>query len=187
MAIAPDDAADKDYPPERQEELRAAVRAAATEDQAPMTAVAKETGVPYGTFSSWLGGTYAGRTDRIAGAAERWLDSRRARRRTRALAPAAPAFMMTPSAEAYFSLFEHAQHMPDLVVLSGGAGVGETCAADAYRARVPNVWKLTGEPCFGSVRLLLDELRSCWASTRRGRASGSAGRSRRGCAGRAGC
>ncbi|GIX12025.1 AAA family ATPase [Elioraea sp.] len=114
--------------------------------------------IPYGTLSAWMGGSYAGRGERIAEAVLRGIEARRAQRRTRALAPKAPGFVATPTAEAITGCLEHAQHMPDLAVVTGGPGVGKTTSAQAYRARTPNVWLLTGEPVHGSPRALLEDL-----------------------------
>jgi len=143
---------------EQQDAVRDAVRQVMAAEAMTMTAVAKAAGIPYGTFSAWLGGTYQGRGERVADEAGRWLEARKVEQRTRALAPTAPEFLMTPSAEAFFGVFAHAQHMIDLVIISGGAGVGKTSAAEAYRARTPNTWVLTAEPCFSTPRMLLDDL-----------------------------
>lgn len=144
---------------EMQETVRAQVRAVMAADGMTMTAVAKEAEIAYGTFSAWMGGSYAGRGERVAEASARWLEARKAASRTRALAPAVPDFQMTPAAESFFSLFEHAQYVPDFVILSGSAGVGKTSAACAYKGRTPNVWVMTAEPCLATTRALLDELR----------------------------
>ena len=144
--------------PDEQEAIRIAVRTAMEADSATMTHVAKQAGVAYGTFSSWMGGTYAGRTERVAEAAQRWLDGRAARAATRVALPPVPEFIVTRSAEAFFGLLSHAQHMPDLVVITGGAGVGKTTACEAFKARSPNVWIATMEPCLSTVRMLLDAL-----------------------------
>lgn len=144
---------------EAQEAVRAQVRTVMAAEGLTMTAIAKSADIPYGTFSAFMGGTYAGRSDRVAENVARWLTSRQAARRTRALAPSAPGFQMTPSAEAFFALFEHAQYVCDFVILSGGAGVGKTSAVCAYRAATPAVFVVTAEPCLATTRGLLDELR----------------------------
>jgi DNA transposition AAA+ family ATPase len=144
--------------PAEYDAIRAAVRAAASADGITMTAVAKQAGVPYGTFSSWLGGTYAGRNDLLAEKALTWLDSREARASTRISLPAVPSFVATASATAFLGVLNHAQHMPDLVVIAGGAGVGKTTACNAYKAQSPNVWIITAQPCYSTVRMLLEAL-----------------------------
>ena len=143
---------------EEQEAIRARIREAMKAEGLSMTDVARGAAIPYGTFSSWMGGTYQGRNERIGAQAKLWLEARVVQQETRALAPTAPGFQMTPSAKAFLDVFAHAQHMVDLAVITGGPGVGKTMAAQAYRARTPNVWLMTAEPCFATPRMLLDDV-----------------------------
>jgi DNA transposition AAA+ family ATPase len=142
---------------ETQEHIRAEIRRVA--GKRPMTVVAQETGIAYGTFSSWIGGTYAGNTSRIAAAGQRWIDAQATKSQTRAAMPKAPEFVETPTARAIISVLEFAQFTPDLVMIAGGAGVGKTTAVERHLATNPNVFVLTGEPCFSTPRMLLDCLK----------------------------
>ena len=54
---------------EEQEAIRVEVRRIAGDTA--QTVVAKQAGIAYGTWSSWMGGTYGGNTSRIAVAARR--------------------------------------------------------------------------------------------------------------------
>jgi len=162
-----DDSAGETPAPDQQEATRAAVRAAIEADGITMTAAAKQAGVAYGTFSSWMGGTYAGRTGRVAEMAQKWLDGRAARAATRVALPPVPGFVATRSAEAFFGMLSHAQHMPDMVVIAGGAGVGKTTACEAFRGRSPSVWIMTAEPCHSTVRMVLDALADALEVTER--------------------
>lgn len=142
----------------RQDALRAEVKRLQAVRRCAMADIAKEVGIPNGTFSQWVAGTYAGRNERIGEAVRKWLGSVEAAAQSRAVLPDAPGFLMTPGAEMFFAAFEHAQHAPDIAVVSGGAGVGKTSSIVAYRAKASNVWVLTGEPCITTPRMLLDEL-----------------------------
>jgi DNA transposition AAA+ family ATPase len=122
---------------EAQEHIRAEVKRVAA--GRPMTQVATEAGVPYGTFSSWMGGTYSGKTSRIANLAQRWIVAQSTQERTRAMMPAAPGYTETPTARAIISTLEFAQYTPDLVMVAGGAGVGKTTAIARHKATNPNV------------------------------------------------
>ena len=148
------------------EEVRTLVAGGTT-----MRALATEFGIPYGTFSSWMGGTYGGRTDRIAAETRRGLDARATKARTRALAPAAPGFVATPSAEIFAGLLAHAQHMGEFGVLVGGPGVGKTTTLEEYRRANPNAWLLTAEPVHSTPRALLDDLAETLALEARGLSS----------------
>ena len=140
----------------RHDALRAEVRRLADSEGRPMTELAREVGIPYGTFSGWAGGTYAGRIDRLDDQVARWLAGRDAALRKRAELPSGPAFVQTPASDLFLACLEHAQHAPDLVVITGAAGVGKTTAALHYRLRATNTWIITAEPCLRTPRALLD-------------------------------
>ena len=120
--------------------------------------LAKQTGIPKGTLSSWGGGTYTGRNDKIAEEVQKWLRSRQDRQRLQVAAPAAPRFVETPTALRFLSVLRHCQHMPDFGVIAGEAGSSKTSAACHYTRTTPNVFKIVAEPCFSTPRALLDAL-----------------------------
>ena len=157
--------------PEEEEAARAEVRAVMAADKLTMRQVGDAIGLAYGTFSSWMGGTYNGRTDRVAADARRGLEAIRAKARTRALAPRAPAFVATPTAELLSGLLMHAQHMGEFGVAVGGPGIGKTTTAREYRARNPNAWLLTAEPVHSTPRALLDDLAEALGVEARGLSS----------------
>lgn len=138
--------------------LRAQVRQIAAEKALTLTAIAKEASIPLATFSAWLNGSYQGNNDKIAAQAQRWLHVRAGQVRARAVLPTAPGFVLTPTAAVFLGALEHAQHAPDLVLLTGGAGVGKTSAFREYQGSNSSVWLLTAEPCFATPRMLLDDL-----------------------------
>jgi len=117
-----------------------------------------EMGVGYSTIYAWLNGTYEGRNDEVATKLERWLDARRLRQRQAMLAPKRPDFIMTPSAQAYWGVLQHAQHTPDMVSIINAPGTGKTSTAEEYQRRVSNVWRITGMPAYNTPRALLDDL-----------------------------
>jgi hypothetical protein len=119
--------------------LRQHIRTKMAERSLAMTDVARQTGIPYGTFSSWMGNTYRGRQNPIAEQARHWLAGLEAADRTRALAPKAPGFLQTPTAGAILATLEHAQFMPEFVVITGAPGARlcaaqHQCVADHGRA-----------------------------------------------------
>ena len=144
-----------DAPPNAEhDKLRAAVRT----DGRPMTVISQEIGLAYGTFSVWMGGKDAGDNERIAQAVAKWLATRGARAAAREVLPRAPSYIATPSAKAFTTTLEYAQYAPDLVIISGGAGVGKTTAADEYRRGHPNVWLFTARPSFSTMQPMLEQL-----------------------------
>lgn len=143
---------------EQIEEIREAVKAViVTEDQKPSD-IANASGVKLGTLGVWLSGKYAGRNDRVAAEMQRWLDTREARKRVEMVAPKAPAFVWTKTAEDVTALLRQAQHMPDMAICVGPPGVGKTTAAAQYARTNSNVWKITANPSVISPRAVLYEL-----------------------------
>lgn len=138
--------------------IRAEVRQIADAEGRTMSAISKEAGIPYGTFSAWMIGKYNGDNDRQAALVQRWLTARGAQARSRAVLPRAPGYVATPSAVMFAGVLEHAQHAPDLVMIAAPAGVGKTTAAQEHARAHPSVWVLTGERCCTTPRMLLESL-----------------------------
>lgn len=145
---------DKTWDAEAQDRLRDEVKEALGKE--PMTVAAQEGGIAYATLAAWMSGKYQGNNERVAEQAAKWLAARRAKQQVRATIRRAPDFVETTTARRIFSALEHAQHAVDLVVIAGGPGTGKTTTLERYKAQNPNVWVLTGEPCFSTPRMLLD-------------------------------
>lgn len=119
--------------------------------------LAQELNVKAVTFNSWLARRYAGRNDLQAVLVRSGLQQRADREAVRAVAPAAPAFTLTPSSREFLEIFAHAQHLPDFAVITGAAGIGKTSAACHYSRTTPAVWKIVCSPSVIGPRALLDE------------------------------
>ncbi len=143
---------------EQVEEIREAVKAVIVQENQKATEIATASGVKYGTLSLWLTGKYAGRNDRIAYEMRTWLDTRQVRKRVETVAPKAPTFVMTQTADEIIGLLQQAQHMPDMAICVGAPGVGKTSAACHYTRTSSNVWKITGDPTTSSPRAVLHKL-----------------------------
>lgn len=124
----------------------------------PLSQLAPETGVPYGTLHAWSTAKYQGNNERIARQISAYMTTRAARERARATMRAAPPFVMTKTASRIWEVLEFAQSMPDMVLISADAGVGKTWATEAFAAGGSNVWKMTAEPALATVSGLLDQL-----------------------------
>jgi len=138
--------------------IRAQVRQVMEAEGLSQAAVARDCGVAYGTFSSWLGGTYQGRNDKVAGEVQIWLASREERKRAAAAVPRTPGFIETRSAAGFLEALRFAQVMPEISVIAGGAGIGKTSAAQHYAGSNPNVWLATMDPSTAGVHGMLAEL-----------------------------
>ena len=62
---------------------------------------------------------------------------------------------------------QQAQFAPDMVMISGASGVGKSTTIERYKVIAPNVWCLTGEPCFSTPRMVLDCLAQALGITER--------------------
>ena len=152
MSSTTEDALERDAGPLDEAAVRTAFKDAVAADGLTVATAAKETGIPYGTFTSWLGGTYAGRTERIARAAQSWLTGRAARAKAKTVLPTEPPFVLTPTASRIWELLEFSQTMPTIGVVIGNGGVGKTLALRGYRDRYPQtVWMPTMQPCDARV------------------------------------
>lgn len=144
-----------DYTAEEQDALRDEVRILMEQDGLKQTEIAKESGIAYGTFTPWLGGTYPGDNNRIARIVANWLETRRERKRTRAILPESPSFVLTETAQNIFNILSFAQTAPDFGVVVGAPGIGKTKTILEYQRRSPNVFLVTGEPTLSSPHNLL--------------------------------
>lgn len=138
------------------DELRQRFREVTAAREMSISEAARRAGVAPSTLAAWAAGKYAGDNGRVAKDVEVWLRSLDDERIARLGAPSLPTFVDTPSAQAFTAVLSHAQYVPDLVVITGGAGVGKTTAARRYRAEKPNVWMMTGEPSMASSHAMLE-------------------------------
>jgi DNA transposition AAA+ family ATPase len=138
--------------------VRTAFEAAVMADGRPLSQIAPETSIHYTTLSAWRAQKYTGNNDRVTLQVQQWLDTRTARQRTRATLPVAPGFQMTPTASRIFDVLEHAQTLPDMALVTGGAGIGKTSTILAYQKTAANVHVVTAQPCVTTIKVLLDLL-----------------------------
>lgn len=139
---------------EEQQALREQVLDLLREEDLTRRQMANESGIAYGSLTPWLGSSYAGDGSNVATRVKIWMEARAKRQAVRPVL-AGPRFVPTPTAEAILNVLAHAQHMPDMVVITGAPGTGKTSAACQYTRSNPNVWKLVADPSLNTVRALL--------------------------------
>lgn len=143
---------------DEQDEIRSAVRSIMEAENLSQAAVARDSGIAYGTFTGWLAGTYQGNNDRVAGEVQIWLTSRQEKKRAATAVPRVPGFQITASAQAFVETLTFAQVIPEISVIAGGAGIGKTSAAEHYAATNSNVWLATMDPTTSGVHPMLAEI-----------------------------
>ena len=146
------------YPPtEEVEEVRVAISTAIGGGISVRT-ISEESGVPYGTLSAFVKGNYLGRNENVADRLRPWLSTQGAKARKKRGIAVAPGFIMTTTAASIMDALEFAQHIPDIIVITGSPGVGKTLACTAYAENNSNVWLVTADPSTRTARALLAEL-----------------------------
>jgi DNA transposition AAA+ family ATPase len=147
-----------DYSAEEMDMVRAEITRIVEDEKIGLPDVAKLMGMPYGTLHGWYRRTYQGNNVDKTRKVLVWLEGRREQEKTRQAIPELPGFLKTPSSEAFINVFRLAQALGDIGVISGGAGVGKSMAAEEYAARNSNVWLSVMEPALRSVQGALSEI-----------------------------
>lgn len=145
------------WTPEEQQALRVRMNDILREEDMTRTSLSRESGIPYGTVTSWLNDTYAADGSNIAEKLQRWVEGRGRRNAIRATLPS-NQFVLTPTAEAIHELLTYAKSAPDMVTVTGRPGTGKTSAVCEFTRRNPAVYKLVAEPSVNTVRTLLTAL-----------------------------
>jgi DNA transposition AAA+ family ATPase len=115
---------------------------------------AREIGVGSSVLSQVLSGTYRGDMKGVTTKLVAWLNAGEAAARVRAVVPAVPQWVETPTSMRIFDALSWAQMMGDIAVIYGGAGLGKTSTIRRYRASHNNVWVMTawpGQASWGSL------------------------------------
>lgn len=144
-------------PPLDHDSLREQCRRLQTEGMS-FKAQAAESGITYGTFTNFIGNTYAGDNDRVAASIDKWLKARDERAATAAIIPMGPSFVETATSNHLMGIFTYAQTAPDIVVAAGGAGIGKTITARQYQRTRPNVHVVTMRPTTAGTHNMLAEI-----------------------------
>lgn len=120
--------------------------------------VSKRSGVPAGTLWQWFDGSYRGVIRNVSDRLARWLDSVAEMTATAARVPVAPGFVMTPTAREMTDALIFAQAMPEIVVITTGAGVGKTHTLREFCRTRAHADLVTMRPTTSSVHGMLLEL-----------------------------
>lgn len=120
--------------------------------------VSRRSGVPAGTLWQWYDGSYRGRIANVSARILRWLDGVDELTQAAAAVPVAPGFIHTPTAGQVIDTLLYSQMMPEMVVITLGAGMGKTTACEQFCATRPHAYLVTMRPTTGTVHGMLLEL-----------------------------
>ncbi len=119
--------------------------------------VSRRSGVPGGTFSQWYDGNYKGRIANVSATVERWLASVEEVALAASSIPTPPGYVPTPTSSQLVETLLYAQMMPEMVVVTLGAGMGKTMTAQFYRDSRPHAYLVTMRPTTSTVHGMLLE------------------------------
>lgn len=120
--------------------------------------VARRAGMPDGTFNQWFSGQYKGRIDTQNSRMRMWLDSTEEMAALSAGIPTSPGYFETRISREIINTLLHAQEMPELSVITVGAGMGKTMTCRHYRDTRPHAFLVTMSPHTKTVHGMLVEI-----------------------------
>jgi DNA transposition AAA+ family ATPase len=143
--------------PAEYEDIRAQVKAIREAEKITWEQLARLTGEPAGTLSTWVGGTYTAPGHKIAAALKKWLQGREARQAIGPIA-AMPDYYETPTSRAIWDALTFAHRMPDISPIVGNPGIGKTSTLREYARKFPQVHIITVTPAQGRPQHVLPQL-----------------------------
>lgn len=121
--------------------------------------VSRRSGVPAATLWQWFDGSYnKGKVAPVSARVLIWLDSVDELSTAAAAVPVAPGYVSTPTAGQVIDTLLYAQMMPEMVIVTLGAGMGKTMACNQFCASRPHAYLVTMRPTTGTVHGMLLEL-----------------------------
>lgn len=154
-------AAEPDLPPaelKRWHGLRGRVAETAQRYGWSKAEVSRRSAIPGGTLSQWLDGTYRGTVANVSARVERWLETVEELTEAAARIPVPPGYVPTPTSAELAETLLYAQLMPEMVVVTLGAGMGKTMTAVDYCTSRPHAFLVTMRPTTSTVHGMLLEL-----------------------------
>ncbi|MCH4024011.1 MAG: AAA family ATPase [Acetobacter sp.] len=138
--------------------LRVRVQGLLEQETLSQRAAAQQADIGYSTFLAWMGDKYNGNIQSINDKIETWLNSHEKRKSVAVRQTRAPDYLETPTAQQFADVFSYAQATPDMGLITGGAGVGKTTAAQEWQKQNPNVWIMTADSSMRSPSAILRDL-----------------------------
>ena len=140
------------------EAVRDQVRSIMDSEGLSQADVARAAQIPYGTFTPFMGGTYAGNNATLAEKVLRWLGSREAEQKVTATILKEPDFVQTPTAMKVLSLLQWAKSAPGITLITLGPGMGKTMAAREFARKNPHSYRVVMRPSTSGVHSMMKEI-----------------------------
>lgn len=120
--------------------------------------VARRADMAEGTFNQWYSGVYSGRLDTTNAKMRAWLDQVDEMDALTRGIPASPGYVETRTSREITEALVYAQMMPEMVVITLGAGMGKTQTCRNYCAVRPHAYLCTMSPHTKTVHGMLVEI-----------------------------
>ncbi len=120
--------------------------------------VSRRIGINNAKLNQWYDGEYPGDFITATDDVEKWINSVDAMADLQGTIPNAPTYVATPTAKEIEATLLFAQTMPEMVVITTGAGVGKTVACERFRNQSPHVHLVTMRPNTKNVFGMLSEI-----------------------------
>jgi DNA transposition AAA+ family ATPase len=119
--------------------------------------VARRADIPMGTFSPWYDGKYNGNIAAVTARVKKWIDAAEERVRV-AREVREPGFVMTRTASEVIDTLIYAQALPEMCVITLGAGMGKTKTAQHFCETRPHAYLATMRPTTKRIYGMLVEI-----------------------------
>jgi len=149
------------------ENVRAQVRDLMAREGLTQTAIAKEADIPFGTFTPWMGGKYAGDNGKLAQKVLRWMEARKEARKISITIPKEPGFVLTPTAAEVISLLQWAKEAPGITLITLGPGMSKTTTSRHFAATTPHAYRVVMRPSTSGVHSMMKEIAQTLGVTER--------------------
>ncbi|MGG9999722.1 AAA family ATPase [Pseudovibrio ascidiaceicola] len=148
--------------PEKQKWLwrdaRSAAKKYAEKKGLSKAAFAREVDIAAATFSEWFSGKYRGDYTKTTEAVARFVDNQNSFEQTELQVPEDLDYVETPASQKVMSALQFAQSMPEMVVITLGAGMGKTKTAKRYQENHAHTYLVTMRPTTSTPSAMLQEI-----------------------------
>jgi len=120
--------------------------------------VARRAGMGDGTLNQWFSGAYKGRLDTTNAKIRQWLDAVDEMDAMARGMPTSPGFVETRTAREIMETLTYAQMLPEMAVITLGAGMGKTQTCRHFCSIRPHAFHVTMSPHTKTVHGMLTEI-----------------------------
>ncbi|KZL19051.1 hypothetical protein PsAD37_03742 [Pseudovibrio sp. Ad37] len=148
--------------PEKQKwawlDARVAAKKYAEKKGLSKAAFAREVDIAAATFSEWFSGKYRGDYTKTTDAVRLFVDNQHSFEQTEMQVPEDLGYVETPTSEKVMSALQFAQSMPEMVVITLGAGMGKTMTARKYVEDHSHTYLVTMRPTTSTPAAMVREI-----------------------------